>query len=212
MRKVIASTTVAASLLGAGFGAVALGPALAGAQDTETDIDADTETESETETESTRTTLADVLDDLVADGTLTQEQRDIVEERISEAKLGRGHGHRGHGRFGRGLTSEVLEELGLDAEMIRDGLADGQTLGEIAEANGSSVEALTDALTAQAEERIADALESGRIDEDKAAELEAAIDERVEAMVNGEVDFGRRGGFKGRFGSDSDTDSEDLGT
>ena len=190
MRKVIASTTIAASMLGAGFGAVALGPASAGAQDTEE--------APEVETTEAGSRLAEVLDGLVEDGTLTQAQRDTVEERLLEARPERrgGHSHRGFGRFGGG---DILEELGLDAEAIRDGIADGLNLGEIAEANGSSAEALADALTEQAEERLDDAVESGRIDEDRAAEIRAQIEERVDGIVNGDAEFGRRG-FKGRFG------------
>lgn len=207
MRKVIASTTIAASMLGAGFGAVALGPAIAGAQDTEE--------APETETIETSSRLADVLDGLVEDGTLTQAQRDTVEERLLEARPDRRGGHFRSG-FGRlGGTGEILEELGLDADAIRDGIAEGLSLGEIAEANGSSAEALTDALVEQAESRIDDAVGAGRIDEDRAAEMRAQIEERIDSVVSGEAEFGRRG-FKGRFGGHrgfggGEAATEDLG-
>ncbi|MEM7285621.1 MAG: hypothetical protein AAF480_04650 [Actinomycetota bacterium] len=189
MRKVIASTTIAASMLGAGFGAAALGPAIAGAQDAD---------EAEvTDAPAPGSRLDEVLDGLVADGTLTQAQRDTVEERLREARPER-HGHRGgFGRLGGG--GEILEGLGLDSETVREGLADGLSLGEIADANGSSADALADALVEQAESRIDEAIEAGRIDDERAAELRTRIEERVDDIVSGEADFGRRG-FKGRFG------------
>ena len=206
MRKVIASTTIAASMLGAGFGAVALGPAIAGAQDAEE--------APEVESSSAPSRLSEVLDGLVEDGTLTQAQRDTVEERLLEARPERrgGHFRGGFGRLGGG--GELLEELGLDAETIREGIAEGLSLGEIADANGSSAEALTDALVEQAESRLDDAVESGRITEERADELRADIEERVDDIVSGEADFGRRG-FKGRFGGPrgfgGEAPSEDLG-
>ena len=207
MRKVIASTTIAASMLGAGFGAVALGPAIAGAQDAEE--------APETEADETSSRLGEVLDGLVEDGTLTQAQRDTVEERLREARPERRSGHF-RGAFGRlGGASDILEDLGLDAETIRDGIAEGLSLGEIAEANGSSAEALTDALVEQAETRLDDAVDAGRIDEERAAELREQIEERIDGVVSGEADFGRRG-HRGRFGGPrgfggGDAETEDLG-
>ena len=190
MRKVIASTTIAASMLGAGFGAVALGPTLASAQDGGESP--------ATEGTEAPTRLGEVLDGLVDDGTLTQAQRDTVEERLLEARPERRAGHMrgGFGRFGGG---EVLETLGLDAETVRDGLREGLSLGEIAAANGSSVEALTNALIAQAESRLDEAVESGRITQEQADERRVDLEERVDDIVSGEADLGRRG-FKGRFG------------
>lgn len=180
MRKFIASTTVAASLIGGGTAAIVLAPAIAGAQ--------------ESETVERGAAMAEALDSLVTDGTLTQEQRDTVEERLREARAERrGEFRRGpRGRFGAG---QVLEELGIDREAVRDGVDAGLTLGEIADANGSSADALTDALIAAANERIDAAVENGRIDEARADELRASVDDRVSDLVDGELEFrGRRGG------------------
>lgn len=188
MRKIIASTTIAASMLGAGFGAVALGPALAGAQDADAP---------QTETVERGSRLAEVLDGLVDDGTLTEAQRDIVEARLREARADHRGGHAGPGRgFGGGA---VFEELGLDPEVVREGIAEGLSLGEIADANGSSAAALTEALIDQAETRLDEAVEAGRMDADRAAELRAEIEERVDDLVSGEAELGRRG-VKGGFG------------
>ncbi len=200
MRKIIASTAAAASILGATAG-LAFVPAIAGAQD---DDPAQEET---TTSNSGDSSLGAVLDGLVEDGTLTQAQRDTVEAALEEARPHANRG-RGHHRGGLGLNSEVLEELGLDRETVREGLMSGSSLGDIAEANGSSVEALTDALVESFEERLDAAVESGRIDAETADEKRAEIAERVEDVVSGEADFGRRGfGGRGlgRFGPPADS-------
>lgn len=203
MRKIIASSTIAASVLGAGFGAVALGPGLAGAQDgPSTEYPA-----AETDTADASMGIAAVLADLVADGTLDQTQADAVETALrtaaQEGRLGPGHGHRhgdGHARFGR--AGATLEELGLDPEVVREGLQNGMTLGEIAEANGSSADAVAEAIVEHMQERLDAAVEAGRIDEATATERAEAIEERADAIVNGEIELGRKGRVGGRgFGA-----------
>jgi hypothetical protein len=192
MRKMIASTAAAASILGATAG-LAFVPTIAGAQDVAPQVE---------ETTGEATSMTSVLDGLVEDGTLTQVQRDAVETALSDARPdGFRHGSRGHHRGGAGFKPEVLEELGLDAQTVREGLIAGSTLGEIAEANGSSVEALTDALIEGFEERLDAAVEAGRIDAETADEKRAEIETRVDDIVSGEAEFGRRGfGGRGRFG------------
>ena len=192
MRKIIATSTIAASLLGTGFGAVALGPALAGAQDDPTpEVPAESD-------QVEATGLTAVLADLVTAGTLTQAQADTVEEAITSAaedgRLGR-HGHARGGLRGLRGAGEIFDELGLDADVVREGLADGMTLGEIADANGSSADAVAAALVENMQERLDAALEAGRIDEAEAAEKAAEFAERAEDIVNGEAELGRRGGF-----------------
>ena len=201
MRKIIASTTIAASLIGGGATAIVLAPGIAGAQD---------------ETEAAEATgLSEVLAELVTENTLTQAQADAVQDAIEQAaedgRLGpRGRGgKRGHRGFGN-----VLEELDIDRDAVREGIQDGLTPGEIAEANGSSAEALTDALTDQMNERLDTAVENGRLDETEADEKRAEIAERVEDIVNGEIEFGRKGhgprGLRGGATAD-ETPSEETG-
>jgi ABC-type dipeptide/oligopeptide/nickel transport system ATPase subunit len=84
--------------------------------------------------------------------------------------------------FARGVGSEVLTDLlGLDAAELREQLHDGATLAEIAEAQGVDPRAVVDALVDELEERVATAVENGRLDQ---AEADEQPDE-------GEVRFGR---------------------
>lgn len=117
-------------------------------------------------------------------------------------------GPRGHGRGGprAGAGSEVVQELlGMTHEEIRAALEGGQTLAELAEAEGVTEADLVAALVAEATERIDAAVAEDRIDEAKAAELkedlEARITERVTTIRERMEDGGRGpGGGHGRGG------------
>ena len=194
MRKFIASTTIAASVVGGGFAGLALIPTIAGAQDS-----------AETETGQPKSGFSSVLGNLVTNGTLTQDQADAVETALVEARQNGVIGHR-HPRAHRFFSSDVFANLGIEPEAIRAGRADGLTLGEIADANGSSAEALTAALAQAMTDRLDAAVEAGKVDADRAAERAERIHEKVDDIVTGEFP-GRRGrGARGPAGA-----VEDLG-
>lgn len=200
MRKIIASTTIAASLLGGGAAAIVFVPAVAGAQD-------------EVE-QGEPGGIGAVLGELVTSGILTQDQANAVADAMEEARddgtLGGPRGPRGpqgqhgegqHGPRGpRGGAIQALGDLGIDAETVRQGLEDGLNLGEIAAANGSSTDALADALVAQMAERLETAVENGRLDETEAAEKATEFETKVDDIVNGDFEPGkghRPGGPRG---------------
>jgi polyhydroxyalkanoate synthesis regulator phasin len=148
--------------------------------------------------------VRDHLQGLVDDGTLTEEQADAVAEHLATQPFagrpfggGGGPGGGPGGRFGRGervlASVDVLTDvLGIDAEELRDQLREGSTIAEIAEASGVAVDAVVDALVTEAQERLDQAVEDGRLDADRAAELSAELTDRVTAHVNGEHPaFGR---------------------
>ena len=194
MRKTVAAATMAASLtLGGAAGAVLFVPSLSGAQTDETTTD-------ETAGEESRDHdgfLADALAPLVTDGTITQAQADEVIEALREARPERAFGHH---RFH--AAQAVLDVLGIEADALRDALAGGQTLAEVAEANGTTAQAVIDAMVGEAEERLDQAVEDGRLTEDEAADKLAEITEHVTGVVNGDIEpaFGHRGPGGHRFG------------
>jgi hypothetical protein len=96
-------------------------------------------------------------------------------------------GFRGGPRGGFGVGAELIEEYtGLDRAAIREAHMNGQTLAELIEANGQSVDNFIAAGVAAASERIDEAVANDRITETVAAEMKAQIEERLTAMVNGE--------------------------
>ena len=129
--------------------------------------------------------LRESLQALVADGTLTSAQADAVAEHLA-ANL-----PDGPGRFGRrhggppGFDGEVVAGLlGIDVEALREALRSGQTIAEIAEANGVDPQTVIDALVDEASEHLELAVENGRLTEDEAAERLAEITERITERVN----------------------------
>lgn len=168
--------------------------------DTDTDTsDPDTDTESGDDVAERGDRLRELLEPLIADGTITAEQADAVTEQlvdsVPDVRWRRGHGH-GHGRFGgpvgRGAVSDAVTELlGLEPEAVREALRDGSTLAELAEANGVSTDVLVGTLVTEAAERLDVAVENGRIDAERAAEFEERLEEQITERVNGE--FRRRG-------------------
>ncbi len=135
-----------------------------------------------------------------------------IDERLNTVpdlseREGRGRGHR---RGNRGAGFEALQEtLGLSGEEIRAELAAGNTLADIAEAQGVSVDELADQLIAGMEERLDQAVENGRIDESRADEIREGLEEKVDERLNTEFD-GERGrrGHRGHRGGQADSDVE----
>lgn len=81
--------------------------------------------------------------------------------------------HRGPGGFHDGeLLAAAAEALGVTEDELRTALEDGQSIADVAEAQGVDLQTVIDALVAQATERL--------------EEIEAALPERMEELVNKE--------------------------
>lgn len=194
-KKTLATAAVASTLGGALAGATFLAPGFAGAQD-----DTDTETTDDARPEAGER-IAEALQGLVDDGTITEAQLDAVVDALVDARPEGLGGHRGHrGGFGGIGNADLAEVLGLEQADLREALVDGQTLAEIAAEQGVATEELVDALVDAAEERVSTALENERIDQDRADEILAEAAEKAEDLVNGELEFEGRRGFGGRHG------------
>ncbi|MGH9032661.1 MAG: hypothetical protein ACRDY4_12860 [Acidimicrobiia bacterium] len=98
-------------------------------------------------------------------------------------------GERGpcRGPHGRGRHLEVAAEaIGIEVDALREALREGQTMAEVAQANGVEVQAVVDALVADATARIDEAVANGRLTQEEADEKKAELQERITARVNGE--------------------------
>jgi hypothetical protein len=182
-----------AALAGAAVGAVALGPSLASAQDGDSTTTTTVEPDTTGTTDSTGTT----------DGTETAPEG---------CEPGEGGPGRGFGR-GPGLDA-AAEVIGIEASALRDALVSGQTIAEVAEANGVAVADVVAAMVADAQEHLAEAVADGRLTQEEADERAADIEERITALVNGELELrgpggpGHHGGPWGdRPDADPDTDT-----
>ena len=136
--------------------------------------------------------LAERIDAAVAAGRLTPEQGARLKERIAKAK-GLGIGARTafakkHKAFvgriakakGRGPAAEYL---GMTRQELVTELRSGKSLAQIARAEGKSVDGLVAAMVAPAKERLAKAVEKGRLTRQRADEILERLTERVERLV-----------------------------
>ena len=155
--------------------------------------------------------LKEALQGLVDDDTLTEAQRDRVAETLAEQLPPRGPGNgRGHGhsRAGKHLALDVAAEtLGLDEAVLRERLRAGESLAEVAEAEGVELSTLTGALQAEAEERLAQAVEDGRLTQEQADERKAGLPERIADAVQREG-LGRGRGHGPRLPAEPDAQEE----
>ena len=136
--------------------------------------------------------LREILQELVDDGTLTAEQADTVAQHLVENAPKRGEhqgrraGKRGE-RRGRvlGQQADALAELfGIDAETLRSELSDGSSLADIADEHGVDVAEVIDLLVNAASDRLDQAVESGRLSAEEAAQKLADLTERVTERVD----------------------------
>ena len=136
---------------------------------------------------------SDFIDQLLEEGVITQEQADKVLERSPEflgggrmAPFGRSRRMPqrmpfGYDIMGQGLET-IAEVLDTDVETLKAQLQEGKSIAEIA---GEQLDEVKAALLAKATEFVNQAVENGRLTEEQAADLLAALDERLDDMLNG---------------------------
>jgi len=105
------------------------------------------------------------------------------------------------GERGFGLNIDtVLEATGLSVEELRSALAEGSTIAELIAANGGDLDALIAEAVAQREERLATAVENGRLTQEEADAQLAQFEATLSAWANGEIEMPFRDGFGGPDG------------
>ena len=205
----LAALGLAGLTAGAGAGLVLTGgsgSAVAQTSPTTPDTTAPDTTDGETPERSSR--LQEALAPLVEDGTITQAQADAVIAALKEARPDRGPGRGGHGGFGRGRLNleSAAEALGLTTEELRTQLRDGQTIAEIAEAEGVDIEAVKDAMLEAFRTRQQELVTAERLTQDQADANTDAFEGRLDELVN--KTFTGRGGDA----DEADDDGEESPT
>lgn len=198
MKRSALAAALSAGLIGGGAAGVILGgTGVSGAQETTTTVAAEG---SEAERPGRGERLAEVLAPLVEDGTIDQAQADAVIAALQEAGPRGGDGFGGHGfggpgRGGFGLGSGVVADaLGMEEDALREALRDGQTLAEIAEAQGVDVQAVIDAMVAELSTRLDEKVADGDLTQEEADERLAEATERITERIDDPMPRGPRGG------------------
>lgn len=95
----------------------------------------------------------------------------------------------------RSAIHAAVEETGLEAEDILSQIREGQTLAEVVAANGGDIQVVIDQAMVSASERIAQAVENGRITQEQADERLSQLATLIAEGVNRE--FPGRPGLRG---------------
>ena len=195
MNKFLSGAAVAAAVAASSVGIAVVNPlGFAGAQETPTTEAPSTEAPANAEAPAgdpghgprRGEVMTEVLDGLVADGTITQAQADAIKGRIKEKveslpKPENGHGPRHH--FGAALE-EVATALGMTTDEVKAGLEADKTIAQLAQEKGLDVQTVIDSLVASANVKIDEAVAAGNLEADKAAEIKEKLVERITERVN----------------------------
>lgn len=150
------------------------------------------------------------LDAAVAAGRITREQADELRSRIESGDFLGPRGLMGgpwlHGP-GESLSA-AADYLGLTVSALAEKLRAGQSLADVAKAQGKSVDGLEQALIADKTKELDQAVEDGKITAAKRDELLDRLESRIDDIVNGVrpeggPGFGRPFGYHG-FGGPPD--------
>lgn len=135
------------------------------------------------------------IDAAVAEGKITQEQADRAKaslrehvvkfvDHVYEKRPGRDHG-KDVMKFLGDLMKAAVDHLGLERGEIVRQMAQGKSLGQIADATpGKSKDGLVQALTASANANIDQAVANGKLTPEQATELKAKVGDAVTRFVD----------------------------
>jgi hypothetical protein len=141
----------------------------------------------------------DQVDNALVAGRITKEQADALKAQINDGDyplsghgFSHGFGEHGfdHGPLGppgiglHGSLEAVTDYLGLSRGDLVQKLGDGQSLAQIAKAQGKSVDGLVSAIVDAAKKRLDQAVAAGRLSADQEKTMLARLQTMVEQMVS----------------------------
>lgn len=126
------------------------------------------------------------IDEAVANGQLTEEQGAALKERIAQGHLplvfAKPH------RFGPWPVAcvaldTVADTLGMSVADLRAELQSGKTLSEIIAEHGKTVDDVVNALVAEAQAKLEQAVADGRLTQEEADEILSTLPDRLRQMI-----------------------------
>jgi len=128
----------------------------------------------------------DRVDAAVADGRLTKAEGDAIKARIQSGDFGPGIGF-GFGGMHVGFGVELgaaATYLGLTEAQLRSDVESGQSLAQIATAQGKSVDGLKQALIADAKSHLDQAVKDGKLTAAQETQFLNDLSSRIDDLVN----------------------------
>ena len=127
--------------------------------------------------------LENQIDAAVAAGRLTKAEADELKSRIESGELPLfGLGPHGHGHF-RGLDAAATY-LGLTTTELRSQLGSGNSLAQIAEAQGKSMDGLVQTLVEDATSKLDAAVAAGRLTKEREQAILSDLKQHITDLVN----------------------------
>jgi hypothetical protein len=111
------------------------------------------------------------------------------------------HGAFGRGPGGPGFFDAAASYLGLTNQELFSRLQNGQSLADVAKAQGKSVSGLEDAIVNDASSKLQKAVDAGRLTESQKNEILSNLRSHVADIVNGNLPKMGSGGPPGGFGA-----------
>jgi len=140
------------------------------------------------------------INDAVTNGDLTQAEADErlaqVTERVTTfVNEGPQQGEGRQGRHHRGLRvlGAAAQAIGIEPQVLVEGIQAGSTVADVAAANGSSGQAVVDAILAGVSERIDAAVAAGDMTAEEGAAKLAQASERINTFVFDTPELPQRG-------------------
>ena len=190
--KRLAKAGLALGLIGGSAAGFALTtPGVSGAQTDSTTPSTTTSADTKPDRE---TQLRETLKPLLDNGTLTQAQVDAVVGALKAAEPN--GGHRGGLHAGGADLSVAATAIGITNDELRTALQSGQSIADVATANGVAPQAVIDAMVAAMKQRLAESVTAGKLTQAKADELAASATTRITDVVNGVAKPGRGFGVR----------------
>ncbi len=176
-------------------------------------------------TNAVKSSETDLIDEAVANGTITQDRANQLKDRIANSDKiilpGMGRHGKGGGHLEAGAALDTAAGvLGIDKDTLMNDLRNGQSLAEIAQAQGKNVDDFKAALLDSAHQKLNDLVGQGKLTQDKADQMFQGLSDHIDQIINahhtpgeghGHGRFGGRGfggpGFEGPSGSPSPSTS-----
>jgi len=149
-----------------------------------------------------RQAFAKRIDEAVEDGRLSQDAAEQLRETLEAGELplvggplfkGSGLGRSGFGHALHFGLEAAAGYLGLTEAELRDALRNGQSLADVARAEGKPVGGLVDALVREQTARLDQAVQDGKLTRVRRDEIASRLRDRVERMVEAQPLRGRHG-------------------
>jgi len=148
----------------------------------------------------------DMVDQMLKDGTITQQQADQLRQEIQNQNYpgllgmfgrGGGFGMMGRGELGTSLQSiiqSVAGKLNLTPQQIQDQLKSGKSLADIASAQGVSRDDLKNTITTAVDTQVDKAVSDGKITQAQGDKIKTALSSKLDQLIDrtGPI-FGQKG-------------------